>query len=177
MIHKIIITYYLIIWFLIFKFFFKKYNYIDFTKAITVNAIAFSYTEKSSFYNTLTNAFNEYSRINNLDINLQLNILTPENSTTDITNYSSYLESLLAKKTPKYDIYFHYSSNSNIYFEHLVNLKQYFSDSYIEKFEKASITGSIFNNSLVGLVNINKSIFVVNIIIYCYLLNIVYLII
>jgi len=124
---------------------------IDIIKAIALNAIAFSYTEKIPFYKSLKNAFNEYSQKNNLDIELNLNILTPENSTTGVLNYVSYIESLLVKKSPKYDIYFYYGSYSNVYSKHFVNLKQFFSDDYINKFSNNIITNSIFNNSLVGL--------------------------
>ncbi len=74
------------------------YFFKDTTKAIKIKALTFSYIEKQHLYLSLVKAFNNYSEQKNLGIELDLELLTPENSTTDTVSIISRIDSLLKKK-------------------------------------------------------------------------------
>jgi len=112
----------------------------------------FSFTEEEAFYYSLFNAFNAYSREKNLDIYLDINILTPDNSTSAINSYGSTIDSLLKRKTTKYDLFFYYASYSNKYGKHLLDLNEYLPQEYINLFEEQILTNSKYGDKLVGLV-------------------------
>jgi len=119
--------------------------------ATTVTGMVFSFTEEETFYNTLFNAFNVYSRENNLNIDLNINILTPDNSTSAINSYGSTVDSLLKRKSTKYDLYFYYASYTNKYGKHLLDLNEYLPQEYINLFGEEILTCSTHDNKLVGL--------------------------
>jgi len=62
--------------------------YLKTINAVTINALAFSYSAKAPLFSPLIGGFNEYAKKKNLDINLNLTILTPLNSTTNLDNYA-----------------------------------------------------------------------------------------
>ncbi|OUM66485.1 hypothetical protein PIROE2DRAFT_6324 [Piromyces sp. E2] len=82
----------------------------------------------------LTNEFNEYSNQNYLNITLKHILFTPENSTELLNNYGESVESLMKRKSDKYEIYMFDSIFTYRYKENLINLKinmpQEFLDNY-----------------------------------------------
>ncbi|OUM70662.1 hypothetical protein PIROE2DRAFT_1202 [Piromyces sp. E2] len=121
-------------------------------KAITIKALVFTFTEKAFIYNPLVNAFNKYSIDNELDIDLQLTLLTPQNATSEIYNYGSAIYNLLQKKSDKYDIYFYYGSYSEKIGHHLVNLSEYISNDHIEMYDSHILEKNCSSNKkIVGL--------------------------
>jgi len=127
--------------------------YLNITvKAVkTVTALTFSYTEKKYFYISLQNAFNEYSKNYGLDINLDITVLTPENSTALIIDYSTTMDDLLTRKATKYDIYFYYGSYSYKYSKHLVDLNEYISEKDLKNISDQVLLSGMYDGILAGL--------------------------
>jgi len=94
-----------------------------------------------------------YSKENNLNINIKLNLLTSSNSSIDIYNFGSMVESLLKKQKNKYDIYFFdFTQTLDIGF-YLLDLTKWMPDNYFESFNTNFIMNSCtYNDKLVGLV-------------------------
>jgi len=120
-------------------------------KKITVNAITFSYTEKKIFYISLANAFNEYAKNNNLDVELNMEVLTPENSTSQIIDYSTMMDENLSRKKKKYDIYFYYGSYSYRYSKHLVDLRDYIDENVLKEIAPPILLSGEYDGVLAGL--------------------------
>jgi len=119
---------------------------------LTVIAHTYMYDE-NSIYKVLVDGFNEYSIQNNLNIHLDLTILTPENSQSDFENYGTTIDSLLLKKSTKYDIYFYYAAYSKKYGEHFLNLREYLTEEFLNRFDKNLLDDmcSTNNKVLIGL--------------------------
>ncbi|ORX66087.1 periplasmic binding protein-like II [Anaeromyces robustus] len=127
------------------------HTYIIKAKTV-IKAITYTYYG-DSYYQGLVDAFNEYSEINNLDIELQLKVLTPENSTSEVDDYGFTLDALISKKSKKYDIYIFYGAYSKKFGEHLADLNNYLSKNHINKFDNGILSGicTSLDNKLVGL--------------------------
>ncbi|OUM59304.1 hypothetical protein PIROE2DRAFT_15192 [Piromyces sp. E2] len=122
------------------------------SKAIQLNALGFIYIERIHLYTSFVKNFNKYAKENNLDIDLKITILTPLNSTSSIDNYSSMIQSLIQRKSTKYDIFFYYSSYSKEFGEHFVNLKDYLNEEHINNYDSnILLQTSMYKDKLVGL--------------------------
>jgi len=124
--------------------------------AIKIKALAFSYTEKRHLYLSLAKAFNDYSKQYGLDIELDLELLTPENSTSETVSIISSMDSLLKKRSDKYDIYVYPGPYAIRFSNHLIDLKKYISDEHLNLYsEKILYNG---NDVLTGMpLNIDVS--------------------
>jgi len=99
---------------------------IIYSKEIDIKVIIYSfYDTPESYYRLITNGFNEYSKENGLGINVELTVLTPEISSAVIESYGDTIDSLLERKSTKYDIYFYYSAYSKKYADNFINLRDY----------------------------------------------------
>ncbi|ORX76991.1 hypothetical protein BCR32DRAFT_270938, partial [Anaeromyces robustus] len=122
----------------------------SFVTSININAIGFEVSE-SGLISTITYDFNEYSKLNNLDITLELTSLTSENSTIYINGEEVSIQSLLANKSKKYDIYFYNNSYASEISEHLMDLNEYISPEITEKYYSYIFNNTyILNNRLIG---------------------------
>ncbi|KAG4093471.1 hypothetical protein H8356DRAFT_948826 [Neocallimastix lanati (nom. inval.)] len=102
------------------------YNiYIYIGKTITFNAIAHSYSEETEIYSLLVDEFNKYSKQNNLNINLKLNLLSVFNSSNNIKDYESTLEYIFKKDDTKYDIIFYDKIHSKKFGSYLLDLQDF----------------------------------------------------
>jgi len=120
-------------------------------KAIVINALIYTYSDKEPIYTSLAKDFNEYSKEMKLDIELNLVALTQLNSTTYIGNYSSMIETLIKKRSKKYDIYFYYGSYTEEYGMHFEDLKGYLSQEFINNFEQETIESvCTYKDKIVG---------------------------
>ena len=104
------------------------------------------------FYSSLVNGFNEYSKKNNLDITLDITILTPENTTSGVEDYSTYIDDLLKRKSQKYDIYFYYGSNSYRYSSNFENLYNYLSKEELDNYFEEILNSGVYDGVLTGIV-------------------------
>jgi len=95
--------------------------------AVNVNAVTYSYRDSPQEINKLADMFNHYAKENNLDITLQLTVFTSVNSEigNSAVNYNTIVESLLNKKSSKYDLYFYDSAYSAKFGNHFINLFEY----------------------------------------------------
>lgn len=105
---------------------------------------------------SLAKAFNDYSKQNGIGIELDLELLTPENSTAETVSVVTRMDSLLKKKSNKYDIYVYPGPYTIRFSDHLVDLKKYISNDHLKIFSKKIL----YNGSdvLTGMV-INMHIF------------------
>jgi len=127
---------------------------IVYSRNYTLNAITFTYYEDgNSYHRSLINGFNEYSKEKGLGINVDLIVLTPDNSTSDIESYGTTIESLLVKKSEKYDLYFFYASYTKKYAKHFIDLREYLPKESIEVFDQSVLQHQCtsYNDELVGL--------------------------
>jgi len=146
--------YILIIYFhnykLYFKYFDKKTTFIklyviffilliDITKSITLNSIAFTYYEQSQIFTPIINDFNRYSSENHLNITINLNLFTPANSTIDINDYGTMIDTLLKKRPPKYDLYFYDNAYSQKYGLYLLNLEKKLPEEHIKMYNASYV--------------------------------------
>ena len=97
--------------------------------------------------------FNKYSKENNLNITLNLILLTPENSTIFFNDYESTLESLFKKGSDKYDIIVFDVVYSQKFGPYFLDLKKYLPQNHIDLYNSnlLSFIGT-YKNKIVGLV-------------------------
>ncbi|KAL6608379.1 hypothetical protein U3516DRAFT_838130, partial [Neocallimastix sp. 'constans'] len=118
---------------------------------ITFNALAFSYSEGTEVYSILINGFNKYSRQNNLDIDIHLNLLTIYNSSNEIKDYRSTLDFILQKDYERYDFIFYDLIYSSRFGSNLLDLKNIIPEEIKEYNPKFINSTGYYKNKLVGL--------------------------
>jgi len=129
----------------------------DRINAITINAIAYTYTEETHIYTPLVNEFNKYSIENNLNITINLIIFTPMNSSSGVDDFGSMIETLFKKSSDKYDLYFYDNIYSRRFEPYLIDLKDKLPEDYINEYNPNIISQACtYNNKIVGLVNTSK---------------------
>jgi len=108
-----------------------------YSRNITITGIIHSfYDEDYSFHRIISNAFNEYSREKGLGIKLDLTAITPETATNERESYGTTIDSLLSRRSEKYDIYFYFSGYGQAYGNHFINLNDYLEEEYIKEFDE-----------------------------------------
>ena len=95
-----------------------------------------------------------------MDIYLDLTVITPETSTNERESYGTTIDSLLSRKSDKYDIYFYFSGYGQAYGNHFINLEDYLTEEYIKKFDEKILKEgcSSSDNELIALVKLLKNI-------------------
>ncbi|ORX81335.1 periplasmic binding protein-like II, partial [Anaeromyces robustus] len=122
------------------------------SKTVIINALAFTKNEEVQIYTFLVNRFNNYSKKNNLNITVNLNLLSPANSTAESLDFFTSIDSYLRKKSTKYDIYFYENIYTTKFEPHFINLKEWLPKEHIDMFTHVEKSESYFyNNKLVGL--------------------------
>ncbi|KAL6630151.1 hypothetical protein U3516DRAFT_822234 [Neocallimastix sp. 'constans'] len=125
-------------------------NINGFGKTITFKALTYSYFEENR-YSDLIDEFNKYSKDNNLDIYIQLNALSPKNSSLHTSDYASTVDLLLQKKSNKYDIYIYNFIFSQKYGPYLMDLKELLTEEEINQYNPKYLSSSYYDNKLVGI--------------------------
>jgi len=104
--------------------------------------------------NDIINEFNDYAKENNIDIYLNEIYLSKKNTTINMLNLSSSLESLLLKGSTKYDlimispIYLYRFENS------VEDLKKYISKDILDLYSNKNVKSiGTKNNKIMGLVS------------------------
>jgi len=122
-------------------------------KTIILKAIAYAKDENNQIFTDSVKEFNEYSKKNNLDITLYLNLLTRSNSTGLSNDIGSSIENLLERKKNKYDLYFYENLFTPLYSPYLYNLKELLSEEHINLFNENILNQTCYyHNKLVALV-------------------------
>jgi len=123
---------------------------------LELNAIAYFVDGNNQIYTPIVNAFNEYAEMEELDIHVNLNFFSPQNSTVESEDFEATVESLLKKPGEKYDIYFYDSLYTQIYAPYLYNLRELLPDDYIDIYDSNILSETCkYNDAIVGLVNFN----------------------
>ncbi|KAG4102030.1 periplasmic binding protein-like II [Neocallimastix lanati (nom. inval.)] len=127
-------------------------NLINNVIALNLNALAYAPLSQTQIYSMIVNDFNEYSKINNLNVTLDLTLILPSNSTSNTDDYCSVIDVFLEKKSDKYDIIFY----NNVYtsrFEPLfLDLNEWLPKDFINMFENIERSESYsYNNKLIGI--------------------------
>ncbi|ORX49624.1 periplasmic binding protein-like II [Piromyces finnis] len=119
---------------------------------LLISALAYSYTDDDQIITPLIKKFNEYSKNNNLNIKVKLNIITPSNSTVYISDYGTTIETLLSKKSDKYDIYFYDNVYTKRYGKYFVNFKKKIPQEHLNMY-KSEFSSDLYisNDRWVGL--------------------------
>ena len=123
-------------------------------KNITLNAVAYVLDPNENAYSIYLNKFNDYSKKNNLNIEINLNLLSSDNSTISTEDYGSMIEATMKKtKDIKYHIYFYDNLYSSKYGPHLLNLEKYLTQDHINMYDSRILDNTCYyKNILVGLV-------------------------
>ncbi|ORY61097.1 periplasmic binding protein-like II [Neocallimastix californiae] len=119
-------------------------------KAIDICVLANSKTDEDFSYKLLINKFNEYSIENNLNITLSLNLISKENST--LTDYELAIESLLLKKSKKYDLLYFDNTYTTTLGRYFLNLEDYIPIEHINNYKDGiALQTCYYDNHLIGL--------------------------
>ena len=131
-------------------------NYtIEICFAIQLNGIVFAYIEELQYFTVFANKFNEYTRNNNIDINLHIELYTPNNSTSYASDYGSTLEALLNKGSTKYDLIFYDTMYSPRYSNLLEDLRYWLPEEHISMYSSGIASQSCtYKGKWVGLVKL-----------------------
>jgi len=102
----------------------------------------------------MTKEFNKYAADNNLDIRLNLNLFSFENSTSEWDSYDSAMYMLLKKKSIKYDILIYDPLFTRRMSSHFVDLKSVLSQQHLNQYKGDSEKLGKYEDQWVGIVNI-----------------------
>ncbi|ORX84269.1 hypothetical protein BCR32DRAFT_266405, partial [Anaeromyces robustus] len=119
--------------------------YIYFVKSIHLNSIVFEYYDLG-LYTQLTKDFNDYSIKNNLNITLELTVFSQTNSTVLTNGDRVTIQTLLANKSKRYDIYLYILTHIPEYGEHLMDLKEYVSPDIIKLYSTEIFNETCYYN-------------------------------
>jgi len=125
---------------------------IDFIKAEVLNIIAFTISQNGVMLETYVQGFNEYTKANNIDITAELALITIDTMANSLGNSYLMIESLLKKKSNKYDIYFYDVSYGKQYSPYLLDLREVLPEELINMYNKDIIDQiCTYKDKLIGL--------------------------
>ncbi|OUM58475.1 hypothetical protein PIROE2DRAFT_16237, partial [Piromyces sp. E2] len=128
------------------------FSSIHIINAVTIKAIAYTYTEEIHIYTPLVNKFNNFSNENKLNITLELIVFTPMNSSANVDDFESAIETILNKNPDKYDIYFYDNIYSKKFGTYLIDLKEELPEEHINEYNPNFLSQACScNNKIVGL--------------------------
>ncbi|KAL6589009.1 hypothetical protein U3516DRAFT_653405 [Neocallimastix sp. 'constans'] len=113
--------------------------------SITLRALAFTRYTESQPYSTIINQFNKYAKKKNLDISIELNLLTIYNSTFSLNDFGSMVEALFKKKN-KYELYFYDNVYTTKYGKYLLNLKEWIPKNTLDLYDQKIISETCYYN-------------------------------
>ncbi|ORX85070.1 hypothetical protein BCR32DRAFT_242068 [Anaeromyces robustus] len=126
--------------------------HIDIVKSVDINAVVFSGNGAYNAFTEIVNEFNNYSKNNNLDINIHLTALLLNNFTSTLTDYETFLDYLFTKKSNKYDLIVYDNIYKKRYGPHLLDLKNILPKEHIDMYMKGiSNQTCIYNDKIIGL--------------------------
>ncbi|ORY37734.1 periplasmic binding protein-like II [Neocallimastix californiae] len=124
----------------------------DNSETIEINILTSSENGGIYTYQELFDKFNKYSAENSLNIKLNVNLLSKDNSTVEVEDYESTIELLFSKKSDKYDLYYFDNIFSNKFGPYLLDLREYLSESHINLYDNEITSQTCYyNDKLVGL--------------------------
>lgn len=116
---------------------------IGIINAITLYVQSFFYDEASdTIFKEIIEKYQKYNAERNIEIKIELNHMNENNATLTLEDYNNVIFSLCSKKTTKYDIYLYYDFDIQAITSHLVNIKDYVDDDFINRFPPELINNS-----------------------------------
>ncbi|ORX81965.1 hypothetical protein BCR32DRAFT_267938, partial [Anaeromyces robustus] len=115
---------------------FLLFNKVKCENEVTVEVTAMAFIGIEEMYGELLDEFNKYSKENGLNIKAHLTLFTNDNSTVLLNGYESMIETLLKKKSKKFDIYFYdviYTDRIGSYF---IDLNEWMVKDYLDLFDE-----------------------------------------
>jgi len=103
---------------------------------IELNAAVYTLSSGSGTFNYYVDSFNEYSKNNNLNITIKLEMMTELNSDFSLNNENDRTQYLLNKKHSKYDIFFFDNMYTSQNAPYLLKLDQYLPKEHIDMYNK-----------------------------------------
>jgi len=128
---------------------------IENEQIVELNALVYSLDSGTATFNYYIDSFNEYSKKNNLNIKVKLNLLSNSNTTFFMNNLGYMVESLLKKKKSKYDIFFYDNTFTSSYGPYLLDMSKYLEKDHIDMYNKQILSQiGYYKDKLVGLVRL-----------------------
>jgi len=120
--------------------------------------MSFTYFSYASLFQDLERNFNIYSNKNNLDIKLEMVFFSEKNSTRGRSDHSLMLDTLLNRKSVKYDMYIFDPILVKKLSSHFLDLKEWLPNEYIDLYNLNDVWKiSVYDNKWVGLVSKKKN--------------------
>jgi len=122
-----------------------------------------SFFSNDDIFYSIEKGFNDYSRKQNLNITLKINLFSNKNSTQQSDNTLSSTEQLLNRKSQKYDLYAFNSVYLSDLSKHFMDLKELLPSELIDSFSKNNIYDiCVYNDKWIGLVHTKSNSFCLN---------------
>eukprot|EP00833_Pecoramyces_ruminatium_P001998 jgi/Orpsp1_1/1176030/evm.model.c7180000056135.1 len=103
-------------------------------------------------YSDFINDFNKYSKKNNLNIYINLNLVSSTNFTRHVVDYEELLDGIFKKKTKKYDIIFYDNIYKTRFSSNLLDLKKLLPKEHIDMYmEGIANQTCTFKDKIIGL--------------------------
>ena len=123
-----------------------------------INILSYTFDEFEIFQKSAVEfEFNRYSKNNDLNITLNIEIMKFESPGDSYDNFRLLVESLLKKSrihNDNFDIYFYDLRYSDIYGPYLLDLKKYLPEEYLQLYNSRVVNETCYyKDELVGLVN------------------------
>jgi len=135
---------------LIFFFFIVLSKFYD-TNGMKINFITFQFN-KNSYIDDIINEFNEYSKENNLDIELNKIFYSSDNVTSNINDYATAMESSLIKGSKKHDLIMVNAVYVYRFENYVTDLRNYVSKEIRDLYSNDLVLSiGMKNNKLIGL--------------------------
>jgi len=103
---------------------------------VELNALVITLESGSATFDYYVASFNEYAKQNNLNITINLQQITENDSHYSLYNTGYMIENMLKKKNSKYDIYFFDNSYTKDYGPYLLNLEEYIEEDHINMYNQ-----------------------------------------
>ena len=120
---------------------------------LELNAVAFSFQNSVPYFTIVINKFNEYTKQNNIDIHVTLNLYSTDNSTKYVNDYGSTIEFILSRGSTKYDIIFYDNMYSPRYSSYFIDLMDWLPEDHMAMYSSGIASQSCtYKGKWVGLV-------------------------
>ena len=116
-------------------------------------AVAFSYKNNVPYFTIVIDKFNEYTKQNNTDIHVTLNLYSVNNSTKYGKDYGSTIEFMLNRGSTKYNIIFYDNMYSPRFSSYFIDLMDWLPEDHMAMYTSGVASQSCtYKGKWVGLV-------------------------
>ncbi|KAL6628363.1 periplasmic binding protein-like II, partial [Neocallimastix sp. 'constans'] len=116
-------------------------------QAIKIRFAANSMFIYDQIYNDLVSEFNKYAKAKNLDIELDMILFSNQNTTFELNNYDSTIDSLISRRSKKYDIYCFDPLYTKKYTSFMINLNDILPEEHMELYNHGDAKKTCYSNN------------------------------